>query len=225
MTNSFRNSGAYYNASGYDVEIEFCLASQDTLGNFTTGITRTANDAYTDLYSDTEDATLKSASVAKQWDPTKYCNIWIVDEICSSSGCGVAGYAYLAGAHGQSYDGIVNEAAYFGSSTNNSKVHIHEMGHYLNLYHTFQGGCTNDDCTSDGDRVCDTPPDNSTSATCSTGVSSCSTDTDSGPFGSDQPDMTENYMDYGFQSCQYWFTAGQVNQNESCFDWYTCQSC
>ncbi|MEL6867764.1 MAG: M43 family zinc metalloprotease, partial [Bacteroidota bacterium] len=34
--------------------------------------------------------------------------------------------------------------------------------HYLGLYHTFQGGCTNNDCTTDGDRVCDTPPDQST---------------------------------------------------------------
>ena len=117
LNDAFRNIGFYDPATGADVEIEFCLASQDELGNFTTGITRTASNALTDLDSDTEDGLLKST--AAQWDPLSYCNIWLVDRICSSfaSSCGTAGYAYLAGAHGQTYDGIVNEASWFGSSS------------------------------------------------------------------------------------------------------------
>ena len=94
------------------------------------------------------------------------------------------------------------------------------MGHYLNLYHTFES-CTNNDCTTDGDQVCDTPPDNSTtSIPCGASMNSCTTDEDdtsiNNPFRSislgglgAQNDMYQNYMDYGFQNCQDRFTAGQ----------------
>jgi plastocyanin len=100
-------------------------------------------------------------------------------------------------------------------------VHIHEAGHYLGLFHTFNVGCTNNNCQTDGDMVCDTPPDNSSAATmCTFAPNSCTTDDDdlslNNPFRptaqggiGDQTDMIENYMDYGFQNCQLFFTAGQ----------------
>ena len=121
LNEAYRNMGFYDPSTGADVEIEFCLAVQDEFGNFTTGITRTANNTLTDLDLDNEDGLLKST--AAQWDPFSYCNIWLVDEICSSvaGNCGSAGYAFLASAHGQSYDGIVNEARWFGSSKDNSE--------------------------------------------------------------------------------------------------------
>ena len=100
------------------------------------------------------------------------------------------------------------EAKYFGSSPSNGVVVTHEMGHYLGLFHTFQGGCKNDDCLQDGDRVCDTPPDTSTGYfPCDALTNSCHTDADdtspNNPFRSpalgglgDQPDQYRNYMDY-----------------------------
>lgn len=54
---------------------------------------------------------------------------------------------------GSYYDGsIVN------ITNRNSKTDIHELGHWLGLYHTFQDGCVTGDCATTGDRCCDVPP-------------------------------------------------------------------
>ncbi|MEL6252524.1 MAG: PKD domain-containing protein [Bacteroidota bacterium] len=242
LNEAFRDQGDYAggpyfsNASAFgiqssDVKIEFTLAKRDPNGNSTDGINRISTDYSNLAYAEdgpagfsSQDAYLKSLSF---WNSNDYANVWLVNEICRfepDSICGVAGYAYLAGAHGASYDGIVNEARYWGSSQNASKVHIHEFGHYLNLYHTFndpdgsgsKSPCENGDCLSNGDYVCDTPPDNSSSAVnCNSNgtANSCTTDADdtssNNPFTSDVNDMYENYMDYGYQSCQNTFTPGQ----------------
>lgn len=214
MNYAFRNQGPFNIGLGHDCEIEFCLAVQDTNGNATNGIIRVANNTYATLDSDTEDSDLKSSAGSKQWDPTSYLNIWLVREIYGSNptvDSGTAGYAYFPSSHGQPWDGIVNEARFFGDNFTDTKVCIHEAGHYLNLAHTWSGGCTNGDCTTDGDQVCDTPPDNSTASpggSC-TSQNSCATDATSGPFSSDTTDMIENYMDYSSQTCQDKFTSDQ----------------
>lgn len=221
LNNIFANGGV-------DTGIRFCLAKQDPDGNFTTGITRTVS-PLTVMVSEVNDLELKDLI---RWDPTQYLNIWLVKEINSiSMGSGVAGYAYYPAAHGTAIDGIVNEAAYFGgtelgpNTLDNSKVHAHEAGHYLGLYHTFEGGCGNANCQLDGDRVCDTPPDNSTAAvSCfQSSANTCDTDDDdlsvNNPFRpiangglGDQLDMIQNYMDYGYQYCQNSFTQGQIDR-------------
>ena len=86
-------------------------------------------------------------------------NIWIVTQIYGSvpGGGGIAGYATYPGVFSTEVDGIV---------VVNSSVGLlaHEVGHYLWLSHTFEGngdGSTcppNNDCTIDGDQVCDTEP-------------------------------------------------------------------
>ncbi len=212
LNESFANMGYYDNGNGVDTKIQFCLARRDPDGLPTSGITRDVN-VLTNMIMETEDIALKNIN---RWDPTKYINIWLVKEITSdASGAGVAGYAYFPGAHGSNVDGLVFEARWMGSSNSNSCVATHEMGHYLGLYHTFQGGCTNADCSIDGDRVCDTPPDASTAAVpCAGSANSCTTDTQSG-FATDQNDMHINYMDYGDWKCYNAFTSGQQVRMEA----------
>lgn len=221
LNDAFANTGEYFDPQGTSINIRFCLAQQNPLGNLSNGINRYES-SLTNINAETQDTELKQTF---GWDPNRYLNIFLVNEITSTSmGPGVAGYAFLPSSQGQIEDGIVNEARFFGSSANNSKVHIHEAGHYLGLYHTFEEACSNNNCQINGDRVCDTPPDQSTQAiNCNATTNTCTSDSDdpstNNPFRAialgglgDQPDQFQNYMDYGFQVCQKYFTAGQANR-------------
>ncbi|MEQ1745426.1 MAG: M43 family zinc metalloprotease, partial [Saprospiraceae bacterium] len=212
---AFANTGYYDQGNGMPTPFRFCLASQMPDGKATTGIVRIAS-PLTEMIMETQDLTLKNLS---RWNPHHYLNVWLVRSVTSqSSGPGVAGYAYFPSSHGTDIDGIVMEAQYFGSSEASNGVLVHEAGHYLGLYHTFEGGCTNIDCTKDGDRVCDTPPDQSTAwLPCGTPANTCSTDAQSG-FSADQPDMTINYMDYATLACYNAFTAGQSDRMDFFFN-------
>ncbi len=207
LNEAYANTGYYDPADGVNTQIQFCMAQRDPSNNATNGITRDVS-PYTvmggaDYYSD--DQNVKNIV---RWNPLCYINIWLVKSIPGS----VVGYAYLPSAHGSSVDGIIIEAGYFGSSYPNDVVVAHEMGHYLGLYHTFEGGCTNNDCTSDGDKVCDTPPDQSTAGiSCTSSANSCTTDVLSG-FATDQNDLTQDYMDYGNFNCMKVFTQGQADR-------------
>ncbi|MEM6397326.1 MAG: M43 family zinc metalloprotease [Bacteroidota bacterium] len=206
---SMANVGYYDQGTGVNTQIQFCLAQRSPENEPSNGITRTVTEL-TEVQADSEDLALKDLA---RWTPTEYVNVYVVREICGLGfGCGVAGYAYLPGAHGGPLDGIVIEARWMGEDEADNSVLTHEVGHYLGLRHTFQGGCTNNDCLVDGDQVCDTPPDNSTTPVpCDGSVNTCTTDTDSG-FATDQNDMFINYMDYGFFNCYSAFSQGQSDR-------------
>ena len=209
LNDAFAHQGHYGAAGqGTNIPIQFCLAQRTPSNQATNGITRDVS-GLTAMGMETDDAALKNLN---RWDPRQYVNIWIVRDINSKAhGSGVAGYAYYASAHGASFDGIVCEARYFGNSPANDVVLIHEVGHYLNLYHTFEGGCSNNNCELEGDRVCDTPPDQAKHTGCV--YNSCSTDSDDArpvnPLKTDANDLTNNYLDYSPFSCQHAFTPGQ----------------
>jgi hypothetical protein len=75
----------------------------------------------------------------------------------------------------------------------------HEVGHWLGLFHTFQGGCSRE-----GDSVVDTPPVRTANFGCPVGTNSCRT-WRSG-------DDIQNFMDYTDDACMTRFSAGQYQR-------------
>lgn len=216
LNDAFSKKGAYAASVGADTRIRFALAQTDPDGGVTKGITRTKSFYADNMHMSLDDFKMKRLM---QWDPVKYINIWIVKniagEISATFSCGVwtrlnaGGYATMPfSVNGSSpTDGIV--------ITGFGPLLAHEMGHYLGLYHTFEGYCFNNNCATDGDRVCDTPPDGSTSASsCSSPSNSCNSDTASnfsnGFFPKDVPDQVSNFMDYSNTTCSNQFTEGQA---------------
>ncbi len=185
-----------------DFEIEFVLAKRDPNGKCTNGINR----IYTNIHSNARD----NVKEIVLWDPSHYLNIWVVSSINSSGAKGtVLGFANFPWMSPKK-DGIVVIASEIGYSGNDKgRTLTHEIGHWLGLLHTFQGGCT-----YPNDRVEDTPlvKEEFTNTSCPPTGNSCAVDAKNNPLDT-LYDQWENYMDYS-HGCQVMFTIGQKERVE-----------
>jgi PKD repeat protein len=183
-----------------DVKLTFKLAAKDPNGNCTNGIIYHETPATNWDNSNFSLYAYTGASTGR-WNPTKYLNIYVVKTINS----GAAGYTFLPGTWptGAQSDAIVILSTYVGSiGTGNSftsRALTHEIGHWLNLKHTW-GGTNNPLVACGDDGITDTP--------ITEGYTTCPTASTSKICNPLISENYQNYMDYSY--CSVMFTSNQA---------------
>lgn len=144
----------------------------------------------------------KQCKMALAIDPAHTLNVYTC-----SPGHSLLGWAYLPFSFPEDYflHGVV---IHYGSvpdgfiaNYNEGLTLVHETGHYLGLFHTFQGGCV-----PPGDDVDDTPFEASPAFGCPIGRNTC-------PQPGDDP--IHNYMDYTYDACYTEFTPLQIDRMQT----------
>jgi len=163
------------------------------------GVTRTTNQEWFENMVFDLDVELAAKQALRRGGP-ETLNIYTVD------GGPYLGWAYFPSILNTSYaalDGVVVDWRSLPGGTfaiySEGDTATHEVGHWLALYHTFQGGCSRFN-----DYVEDTPAEFSPAFFCPVGRDSCPMLPRPGL------DPIHNFMDYTQDSCMYLFSEGQV---------------
>ncbi len=191
--------------------IQFCLAP---VGAGNSGVFRYSDSLLT--YTNTSEPHLLRALVNESLYPfDKFMHIFVVSALNKGGGKNYAGYAAHPTSLPASQIGVVMRYQFMGdyatyptifSSLSKGKTLAHEVGHYLGLYHTFEGNCVglnNKTCSLEGDLCCDTPPVDGQQFGCNAN-NSCSSDVP------DQTDQINNHMAYNNDDCRNMFTKNQL---------------
>lgn len=191
-----------YRSLAANCGFRFGLALQDSNGQSITGIVR----KYTDAASFTIDDGIKSAAAGGDdaWDRDRYLNVWV-----GNLTGGLLGYSSIVGGP-KATDGVVVLYTAFGTTGtaaapfNRGRTMTHEVGHWLNLIHTWgDDSCGNDE-------VADTPPQEGPDYGNPSGVIlSCG----NAPYGN----LYMDYMDFTDDIGMHLFTFGQRDRMRSLF--------
>lgn len=161
---------------------------------------------YTDLTINSDEEEAMKAALAL--DPARYLNVYT-----ASLGNDFLGWADTPDATSevdlQSGVVLLDQSVPGGTAAPFDRGHTgtHEVGHWMGLLHTFQGGCS-----APNDGVADTPQERSGATGCPTGRDSCP--------GDPGLDPITNYMDYSDDVCMTGFTAGQNTRVQALTDQY-----
>ncbi|MBJ01260.1 MAG: hypothetical protein CMK00_00155 [Planctomycetes bacterium] len=203
LNEDFRAIQGSPGAPGLDAMLQFHLATVDPSGAPTTGITYSTNDAWHN-----DEYTTPGYWEVLQWDPLRYLNVYTLNT--------VGYYGYYWGSPGSIEDGVYlwwryvgNNASPTANNDNYGRTATHEIGHYMGLHHTFEGGCGGGGCYSSGDLICDTNPHSSATWGCPSSQQSC---------GSQVP--IRNYMNYTDDNCMWEFTEEQARRMRCRIQWY-----
>lgn len=168
------------------------------------GITRTTNPAWFRLTGVGKDRKMKAALKVGGLDTL---NIY-----SAKLGQSLLGYAYYAqdAAKVGVLDGVVVHYQSLPGGGfdiyNEGDTATHEVGHWFDLYHTFEGGCH-----GEGDFIDDTPAEASAAFYCPVGRDTCA---------SPGLDPITNFMDYTQDDCMFEFTADQATRMQQAWTAY-----